>query len=36
MSYPADTSGEGPDFGGLGAEGADFGGGVDFSDGVDW
>jgi hypothetical protein len=36
MSYPADTSGEGPDFGGLGAEGADFGGGGDFSGGGDW
>jgi hypothetical protein len=36
MSYPADAFEEGPDFGGLGAEGADFGGGGDFSGGVDW
>jgi hypothetical protein len=26
MSYPADTFGENPDFGGFGTEGADFGG----------
>ena len=36
MSYPADTSGEGPDFGGFDTEGADFGGGGDFSGGGDW
>ena len=36
MSYPADTSGEGPDFGGFGTEGVDFGGGGDFSGGGDW
>jgi len=36
MSYSADTSGEGPDFGGFGTEGVDFGGGGDFSGGGDW
>jgi len=36
MSYPANIFGEGPDFGGFGTEGVDFGGGGDFSGGGDW
>ncbi len=36
ISHPADAFGEGPDFGGFGAEAADFGGGGDFSGGGDW
>jgi hypothetical protein len=35
MNDPADTFGEGPDFGGFSGEGADFGGG-DFGGGSDW
>src|SRR3989441_460727 len=35
MNYPATTFGEGPDFGGFGGEGSDFGGG-DFGGGSDW
>jgi hypothetical protein len=36
MSYPANIFGEGPDFGGFGTEGMDFGGGGDFSGGGYW
>ena len=35
MNYPTTTFGGGPDFGGFGGEGPDFGGG-DFGGGSDW